>query len=197
MIGALKPYPSMKDSGCPCLGDVPAHWRIERIKNVYTRVIGGSTPASENPAYWGGNVVWVTPVDVSREERLKNSQKKLTNEGVAACSTEIVPAGSIVVTSRAPVGNVSLAEIELCTNQGCKALVPNRALVDPVFGLLTIRTLSKELQSMATGTTFTEISTCPYRKSNPDVLMMQSSEERLSNDATNGLDRTRNRCILA
>lgn len=63
------------------------------------------------------------------------------------------------MTSRAPVGNVAIAETDLCTNQGCKALVASPTFVNPVFGFHVLTTLKGELQSLATGTTFTEIST--------------------------------------
>lgn len=104
-------------------------------------------------------MVWVTPTDISKTTRLKNSQRRITREGLKSCSTELVPSGSIVVTSRAPVGNVAITETELCTNQGCKGLVVNDEFIKPVFGFHVLSTLKNELQSLATGTTFTEIST--------------------------------------
>ena len=81
----------------------------------------------------------------------------MTQEGLLSCSAELVPAGSIVVTSRAPVGNVALAEVPLCTNQGCKALVPDNE-IDSRFGFNVLRVLQTELQSLANGTTFAEVS---------------------------------------
>jgi type I restriction enzyme S subunit len=159
VINGLKPYPGYKDSGVPWLGKVPAHWEVRRLKHAFRKIVGGSTPASTEQEYWGGTVVWVTPVDVSRTERLTTSLRRITREGLAACSLELVQPGSIVVTSRAPVGNVALAAVELCTNQGCKALVPDRAVVESRFAFSVMRILQAELESLATGTTFSEIST--------------------------------------
>ena len=159
MIADLKTYPAMKDSGVPWLGEVPEHWEVRRLKHAFCRIVGGSTPSSANADYWHGDVVWVTPADVSRGLHLKHSLRRITRAGQTACSSELVPAGSIVVTSRAPVGNVAFAEVELCTNQGCKALVANEDVVNPLFGFRVLETLRCELQSLATGTTFTEIST--------------------------------------
>lgn len=90
---------------------------------------------------------------------MRNSLRRISQEGLKACSSELVPAGSIVVTTRAPVGNVALAETELCTNQGCKSLVTEDTVLSPVFGLNVLNTLKEELQGLATGTTFAEIST--------------------------------------
>jgi len=108
MIAALKPYPVMKDSGVPWLGKVPEHWEVRRLKQAFRRIVGGSTPSSAEARFWDGDVVWVTPADVSKTERLKDSLRRITHDGLKSCSSELVPAGSIIVTSRAPVGNVAL-----------------------------------------------------------------------------------------
>lgn len=155
----LKPYPSYKDSGVKWLGDVPDHWEVRRLKHAFCRIVGGSTPSSAEQAYWDGEIVWVTPVDVSRAEWLMNSSRKITCEGRAACSAELVPSGSIIVTSRAPVGNAAIAAVDLCTNQGCKALIPQVKVIEARFGFAVVQVLKSELRSLATGTTFTEIST--------------------------------------
>ncbi len=159
MIAGLKPYPAMKHSGVPWLGEVPEHWEVRRLKQAFRQIVGGSTPSSAEATFWDGDVVWITPADVSKTERLRNSLRRITREGLRSCSSELVPAGSIVVTSRAPVGNVALAEVDLCTNQGCKTLVTTGEVVNSLFGFHVLKTLKSELQSLATGTTFTEIST--------------------------------------
>lgn len=159
MIHDLKPYPAYKDSGVPWLGEVPEHWEVKRLKHIYQRIVGGSTPSSSEASYWEGNIIWITPVDVSRSTRLSTSLRKITQEGLASCSSELVPAGSIVVTSRAPVGNTAIAMVDLCTNQGCKALIQDEKVIQSAYGFATLRILQTELQSLASGTTFTEIST--------------------------------------
>ena len=67
MIDGLKPYPAMKDSGVPWLGEVPEHWDVRRLKHAYRRIVGGSTPSSAEAGYWGGDIIWVTPADVSKQ----------------------------------------------------------------------------------------------------------------------------------
>lgn len=159
MIADLNPYLSMKDSGVAWLGKVPTHWDVRRLKYVFRRIVGGSTPSSSVERFWDGDVVWVTPADVSQAERLRNSRRRITREGQQSCSSELVPPGSLIVTSRAPVGNVAIAEVELCTNQGCKAMVANESVVNTAFGFHVLKAMKGELQSQATGTTFAEIST--------------------------------------
>ncbi len=159
MTADLKPYPEYKDSGVPWLGKVPKHWHVRRMKHVFARIVGGSTPTSSESAYWDGDIVWVTPADVSRFDRLRQSLRNISSQGLASCSTSLVPTGTIVVTSRAPVGNAALAMVELCTNQGCKALVPREDLIRSEFGFALLTIMQSELQSLANGTTFSEIST--------------------------------------
>jgi len=159
MIADLKPYPAMKDSGVEWLGEVPVHWEVRRLKQTFCRIVGGSTPSSTETNNWDGEVVWVTPADISKTVHLKSSLRRITQDGLRSCSSELVSPGSIIVTSRAPVGNVAIAETDLCTNQGCKALVATPNIVNPLFGLNVLSMLKDELQSLAVGTTFAEIST--------------------------------------
>ena len=159
MIEGLRPYPEVQDSGVPWLREVPAHWDVRRLKQTFSRIVGGSTPSSTEPAFWDGELVWITPADISRNARVKDSQRRITHDGLRSCSSELVPQGSLIVTSRAPVGNVAIAETDLCTNQGCKALVVNPTVVDSAFGLHVLTTLKEVFQSLAVGTTFAEIST--------------------------------------
>jgi len=155
----LDPNVPLKPSGVEWLGDVPTHWEVRRLKRIFRDIIGGSTPSTDHSEYWNGDVVWITPSDISKTNRLTTSERMITSVGLAACATTIVPPGSIIVTTRAPVGNVAVAEVVLCTNQGCKALVMDQSVLDPLYGYLMIKLLTDEMKSLATGTTFYEIST--------------------------------------
>lgn len=155
----LDPDVRLKPSGVEWLGDVPAHWEVRRVKQTFRRIVGGSTPSSNGVGYYNGDIVWVTPTDISKVTRLRDSQRRLTIKGFDSCFAELVPVGSLVVTSRAPVGNVALAEVPLCTNQGCKVLIPEKRVIDSTYGYHVFSILQDELQHLANGTTFTEIST--------------------------------------
>jgi type I restriction enzyme S subunit len=159
MIADLKPYAEYKESGLPWLGKVPGHWAPTKLKHAFSRIIGGSTPASGNAKYWNGDVTWVTPTDVSRSKRIRRSIRQISRAGRASCSTQLVPIDSIILTTRAPVGNVSIADVELCTNQGCKALIPDSKVIAPMFGFWLLSVMKAEIQSLSTGTTFSEVST--------------------------------------
>lgn len=155
---SLPKYPAYKDSGVAWLGKMPEHWGFSPIKR-YFNVIGGSTPKSDFENYWNGEVVWVTPSDLSKLSgfEITDSQRKITYEGLASCSASLVPKQSIVLSTRAPIGALAIANIELCTNQGCKALVPIDEINTRFYTyLLSIST--GELNIRGKGTTFLELS---------------------------------------
>lgn len=155
----LDPNVKLKDSGIPWLGKIPEHWEMRRLKHIFKRIFGGSTPASNNPHYWNGDIIWVTPADVSKSVFLSDSIRRISRQGLRSCSAELAPEGSVIITSRAPVGNVSFARVALCTNQGCKALIPDKSIIIPLFAFWSLTVMKAELQSRASGTTFFEIST--------------------------------------
>lgn len=128
------------------------------LKRALDAIVGGSTP-TPNPEYWDGDVVWVTPPDISAADRLSSSRRTLTPAGLQNCAASVVPAGSVILTSRAPVGNIAIADVPMATNQGCKALVPNAERISTEFLALTLRRLVPLMKVLSTGTTFQEIST--------------------------------------
>ncbi len=136
--------------------NVPEHWETVRIKNVAS-IVNGSTPSSSVEEYWDGDIIWATPGDFNKYEKIiDDSESKITEAGYKSCGTSLVPVGSVVITTRAPIGNVLIAGKELCTNQGCKTLVPNR--IESRFLYYIISISSIELNVLGQGTTFLELS---------------------------------------
>ena len=149
-------YETYKPSGIDWIGKVPTDWKTLRIKNVAS-IVNGSTPSSSVEEYWDGDIIWVTPGDFNKFDKIiDDSESKITEAGYKSCGTSMVPVGSVVITTRAPIGNVLIAGKELCTNQGCKTLVPNR--VESRFLYYIISISSIELNILGQGTTFLELS---------------------------------------
>ena len=147
----------MKDSGIEWIGLIPKCWTVNRIKEKFS-IVNGSTPKSDVPEFWDGDIVWVTPIDMYNNVFLNDSRKKITESGYLSCGTTLVPKGSIVISTRAPIGQISIAGIKLCTNQGCKSLVAtNETNERYLFYLLSIST--EILNFFGRGTTFLELST--------------------------------------
>ncbi|MDQ2835306.1 MAG: restriction endonuclease subunit S [Acidobacteriota bacterium] len=151
-------YERYKNSGVEWLGEVPEHWDVVPLKRSFT-IVGGSTPSSEVETYWGGGDVWVTPADLSKitDRYISKSERTITKQGLESCSSSLVPAGSIVISTRAPIGSLAIAGVELCTNQGCKSLVPMPGSVSNCYAYL-LNILTEELRIRGKGTTFLELS---------------------------------------
>ena len=152
----MSTYPTYKPSGIERLGDIPEHWEVKRLKQI-AQIANGSTPKSNVEEFWDGDITWVTPGDISKlTGYISSSEKLITQEGYDSCGTEMVPALSIILTCRAPIGNTVIAEKELCTNQGCKSLFSNS--VEYRFLYYFILSANAELNSLGQGTTFLELS---------------------------------------
>ena len=121
-------------------------------------VVNGTTPRSTEPSYWGGDIVWITPADFGTDSgAITNSRRTITTAGFESCGLTMVPPGSVIVSSRAPIGNLGVAAVPLCFNQGCKALVPTDR-VDSAYLYFAILHAVPDLQAMGSGATFSEIS---------------------------------------
>lgn len=153
-----KQYLSYKDSGIEHIGPVPTHWNIIPLKRAF-KIVGGSTPKSDQESYWDGEIVWVTPADLSKVSSMliRDSQRKITLKGLSSCGTTLVPPGSLVLSTRAPIGSLAIAGISLCTNQGCKSLMPFQNFHSRFFGYL-LSVSSEVLNVRGKGTTFLELS---------------------------------------
>lgn len=122
------------------------------------KVISGSTPKREKAEYWGGAIPWVTPKEISRlaSPYLWNSAEKITEEGFRSCSTTMLPAGSLLLSSRAPIGLLAINKIPVCTNQGFKSLIPSKE-VDVKYLYLYLKANVNSLQAKGNGATFKEL----------------------------------------
>ena len=121
------------------------------------RVVNGGTPTADS-RHWGGGVLWATPIDVGRSngEKISTTQRTLTPTGLMAGS-RAVSMGSLLVSSRAPIGYIAEPTCTMAFNQGCKGLEPTQA-VDIRFFRYQLSTMAEELQSRGQGSTFLELS---------------------------------------
>lgn len=133
-------------------------WPFKRMGEV-SRIVSGATPRTDKPEYWGGKIPWATPRDLSGLDDwiLERTERSLTEEGFANCSTTMVPKGAVLLSSRAPIGLVAIAGVSICTNQGFKSLVCEAA-VDSWYLFAWCKLNNKYIQSLGRGATFTEIS---------------------------------------
>ncbi len=153
------PYLKYNNSEIDLLGIIPDHWEKINIKRKF-KIVNGSTPKSSVLDNWDGDIIWITPADFSNEENgyINYSKRKITEIGLSSCGTSLVPKGSIVISTRAPIGEVVQAGKELCTNQGCKTLVCDSDKIHNRFFYYSLKCSSKQLNALGLGTTFMELS---------------------------------------
>ena len=134
-------------------------WPVATIGEV-CEVVSGATPKTGKPEFWDGNVPWVTPKDLSElgQKYLSDTPRKITRAGLESCSARMLPAQSVLFSSRAPIGLVAINTLPVCTNQGFKNLVPRFDLVSPDFLFWWLKTQEKHIQSKGRGATFKEVS---------------------------------------
>lgn len=148
----------LKPSGIEWIGDIPAHWEVIKTKFLFN-VYGGSTPKVNVPEYWGDKITWITPGELGDDIKIVlNSKRMLSEKGLNSCGATLVSKGSIIISNRAPIGQVCLAGSELCTNQGCKSLVAKIKL-SCLFFYYFFKVQSEVLNMLGNGTTFMELST--------------------------------------
>jgi type I restriction enzyme S subunit len=122
-------------------------------------VVGGGTPSTTNPTFWGGEVIWLTPSEVSSMDGkvIKDSIRKISDAGLRGSGARLLPVGTVILTSRASVGFVALAGVELTTNQGFQSLIPSKSVLSR-FLMYWIQQNRYEFESRSAGSTFKEIS---------------------------------------
>jgi type I restriction enzyme S subunit len=139
------------------MNDVP-HDRDDVALEDFGEIVAGGTPSRAVASFWNGDIPWVTPSEITalKGKYLRETRERITCEGLAGSAARLLPAGTLLVTSRATLGEVAIAGVPVATNQGFKSIVPNEA-TDSVFAYYRIGTLKREMERHASGTTFLEI----------------------------------------
>ncbi|PRX08607.1 UNVERIFIED_ORG: type I restriction enzyme S subunit [Martelella mediterranea] len=140
------------------LWDIPTTWEWTVIKELGD-VVSGGTPSTKVPEYWGGDVIWFAPSDLTgyKSKTITRGAKSLTDDGLANSSAKVMPAGSVMFSSRAPVGYVAINTLPAATNQGFKSIVP-LSEIDGDFLYHYLKASKQLAEERATGTTFKELS---------------------------------------
>lgn len=136
--------------------DFPA-WEEKKLGDVCD-IIGGGTPDTNKAEYWNGNIQWFTPTEIGNTKYISESKRKITQLGFEKSSAKLLPVGTILFTSRATLGEMSITTVECTTNQGFQSLIPNKNFVHPDYLYYLQPILQKYCYSKASGSTFLEIS---------------------------------------
>jgi len=138
---------------------LPDGWRNGTLDDLGD-IISGATPSTEVSEYWTDNgIVWLSPADLSRDKTLfmRKGAKCITPEGYKSASTKMLPVGTILFSSRAPIGLMSITAVELCTNQGFKSILPKEE-IGTEYSYYVLYSLKERIANENTGATFAEVS---------------------------------------
>ena len=158
---AKKPYEKLADGTIQEVEvpyEIPESWNWVKLRNIGS-ITSGGTPKSSEPSYYGGNITWITPADMGKQQNNKffaKSSKKITELGLQKSSAQLISKNSIVYSSRAPIGHINIVTEDYTTNQGCKSITP--LLVDLIFLYWLLQFRTKDIILRSSGTTFKEIS---------------------------------------
>jgi len=139
--------------------EVPKHWKWTKLGEV-GRIVGGGTPRTKVDTYWADRgIPWLTPGDLNgiRQKTISRGDRDISAEGLNNSSAQLLPAGSILFSSRAPIGYVAIAANELATNQGFKSIRPYMMEMNE-FVYYFLKFAAGRINQEASGTTFTEVS---------------------------------------
>lgn len=135
----------------------PNNWQTRQIGD-FAKIVSGSTPKTTEPVYWGGDIGWVTPMDLSKlnGKYITHGTRNITKTGLKNCSAEIVPSNSLVMSSRAPIGYFAINKKPVATNQGCKSFVCDDS-INTGFLYYALNQYLNSIKRLSGGSTFAEV----------------------------------------
>ena len=134
-------------------------WPRTRLDEC-TRIVSGATPKTGIPEFWDGDICWVTPKDLSALEGpfIDITPRRITARGLTSCAAEVLPAGSVLFSSRAPIGHVAINRVPMATNQGFKSFIPKASKLNAGFLFWWLKCHRSYLEGLGNGATFKELS---------------------------------------
>ena len=170
------------------LGEIPEGWEIKPVGDL-ADAVGGTTPGTKAPSYWeGGTHAWATPKGLSRLSVpvLLGTERRITDAGLSQVGSGLLPKGTVLLSSRAPIGYLAVAELPVAINQGFIAMVAT-AGTSNLFLLLWASVAHEDIVSRANGSTFLEISKANFRPST-DRVPEGAELPRAARSRVQGLD---------
>ena len=162
-------------------GNTMSMWKECLLSDLGT-IIGGATPSTKDPAnYEDGTIPWITPKDLSDSHGryISCGERLITQKGLDSCSTQMMPAHSVLFSSRAPIGYIAIASNELCTNQGFKSVVPNKD-TDYLFLYYLLSYNKDAIEHLGSGTTFKEVSGSTMRNVQVRVPALLEDQKKIA-----------------
>ena len=176
---------------------IPEDWDLKKLEEI-GKIVGGGTPDSTILEYWNGKILWAIPTDITKLQtnQIENTKRKITKEGLDNSSAKLLPKGTILITSRATIGECAIATKPISTNQGFQSIICNDKNFNRTYIFYSIKYHKNELLRLAYGTTFLEINKTEIKKV---ILPTPSSilEQQKIASILSGVDARRHRNIIA
>jgi type I restriction enzyme S subunit len=144
-------FPEFRDAG---------PWEVRTVEEIAEKIAQGGTPDTTVPEYWNGDIPWITPAEMGDDALCHYTEKTIrtiSERGLKNSSAELLPAHSVIISSRAPIGYVTINKVPMATNQGCKAIVPKQEIYHE-FLYFSLLKAKRQLNDLGAGAGFKEIS---------------------------------------
>ena len=150
-------------------------YKFGEIANIYN----GSTPSTKEADNYDGDIIWATPKDLSDQQSkyFYCGSRNITKKGFNSCSTQMIPANNILMSSRAPIGLFAINKVDCCTNQGFKNIVLDKKNADVDFMYYFLKYHVKEIEALGSGTTFKEVSKASFEKYEISIPTLESQKK--------------------
>lgn len=142
------------------MNSLPNQWQEVKLGEIVT-IVNGGTPSTKNISYWGNQISWITPKDLSSfEDRfIYKGEKSISNIGLENSSAKLLPKNTVLFSSRAPIGYIAIAGQELSTNQGFKNIICDEQNTHFIFMYYWLKQNAQYIEKLSSGSTFSEAST--------------------------------------
>jgi len=159
-------------------GKIPKIWDIEALNKI-GKILGGNTPRRNNSKYWGGNIPWLTPSQLTGKtiNIIYDTDEYITDEGFKNSSVKLLPIGSVLLTSRATIGETVINKVPITTNQGFANIICDDEYLLNYYLLYLLRYMTPRLKALAGGSTFLEISRTSVRSLNIPVPPLEEQNK--------------------
>ena len=154
----MKRYPKYKESGVEFIGEIPAHWEARKLGQVST-IFKGGTPKRNVDKYFQGDLPWARPVDVTALQGalyIDDTEIHISEEALGNSGARRLPPGTVLLTSRATIGETAITTVPMATNQGFANFVCNEGLLN-IYLVYYLQAIKDLLISLGSGTTFLEV----------------------------------------
>ena len=184
LIKALKKYKRGLNKRILSLLNESCHCKLGSVCTI----LGGGTPDTLKAEYWGNSIEWFTPSEIGKTKYVSSSVRKLSNEGMNNSSAKLLPIGTVLLTTRATLGEMSIAKKECCTNQGFQSLIPHTDRISTEYLYYMQIIIKPWCEKYASGNTFREISKAalsdciipvPERAKQEEIVKLLSSVDSL------------------